>query len=99
MIKSVIVGFVLLFISIIAALVKGGEWAFSAKISGITGLLFFIISGTLSGGFVGGNQRRANYYMDSRDERIKKRELAFNMFLIGLPSIVWVVIIYVYILK
>ncbi len=67
----------------------------AVKFSGGMGLMFLIISGILSGAFVSGNQMRANYFMETREDRKRRINWSFYLLLAGLPNVIGAVVIYI----
>lgn len=48
-------------------------------------IIFIAIGGFVSGAFVSGNQIRANYHMETKEDRQKDRRVLFNSAIIAVP--------------
>lgn len=56
-----------------------------AVIAVIAGGICLIGAGLLSGAFINGNQVRANFWMNSEEDRKKDNSLSGRLFLLGFP--------------
>jgi hypothetical protein len=88
--KYIAIGMVLSIISSIIGAFTG--WSLFYKIIGIAAIVPLILSGLLTGAFVGGDRNRANYHTTTKEDRHTNNEWAFRLFLIGLPNLIIVII-------
>lgn len=84
-------------IAAVTAFLKG-ELGFIIDIIGLTGLIFFVMAGVLSGSFASGDWVRANYE-DEFEEREEKNRLSKNLFFVGLFNLAISVLTYEFILQ
>ncbi len=85
-------------IAVVTAFLKGDP-TLIIDIVGITGLIFFVISGLFSGAFVSGERVRANYYPEEEEERRQKNRLTRDLFYVGVFNITITFLTYKFILQ
>jgi len=70
-----------------------GDPGFIIDIIGISGLIFMVTAGILTGSFLSGNRIRANYHAED-EERKEKNKISKNLFYVGLFNIAISVLTY-----
>lgn len=96
--KPIILGFILMFISIFIGKILS-NWMLTIKISGILGLICFVLVGALNGSFLSGDRNRANYVIDTKQDKIIKMKVTIFSLAVGLPNIILAVIVFLLIKK
>jgi hypothetical protein len=72
--KSIILSFMIICIGIVIGKMLN-NWMLTTKICGIAGLICLGIAGLLNGAFVSGDRNRANYYSETKEDRIQKSKV------------------------
>ncbi|MCH1625856.1 DUF5316 domain-containing protein [Fredinandcohnia sp. SECRCQ15] len=64
------------------------EYEQYSVISGISGIVFLLIAGILSGSFISGDRIRANFATETKSDRLMRNRWLFIFSLIGAPNLI-----------
>jgi hypothetical protein len=84
-----------LLITIVAAIigVETSDWDLFIKITGVAAIVPLLLSGLLSGAFVGGDRIRANFNTETKKDRKIRSKWVYRFLLISLPNICLLIIL------
>ncbi|MCA1038481.1 DUF5316 domain-containing protein [Bacillus infantis] len=71
-----------------------GDWNLLLMLSGTMSIASILISGLLFGIFVSGEQNRANFHTESKNDRKKRQKIGGGVLLFGLPNMTAVLVYY-----
>ena len=63
-----------------------GNWSVLLKVSGTIGVVSFLIAALLTGTFISGDQLKANWSSESKEDRDIRESRATKFFLFALPN-------------
>ncbi|GED33911.1 DUF5316 domain-containing protein [Brevibacillus centrosporus] len=90
--RSLMIGFSILFFSIICSLITK-NLSIAVVISGITGAISILLSAIFTGSLNSGDRLRANHAIETREDRRTRIKWAINMALIGGPNLLAAILI------
>ncbi|MCA1035178.1 DUF5316 domain-containing protein [Bacillus infantis] len=70
------------------------DWNLLVMLSGTVSLISISISGLLFGVFTSGEQNRANFHTESKNDRKKRQKIGGCVLLFGLPNMIAVLVYY-----
>lgn len=70
------------------------DWNLLVMLSGTVSLISISISGLLFGVFTNGEQNRANFHTESKNDRKKRQKIGGCVLLFGLPNMIAVLVYY-----
>lgn len=69
------------------------NWMLTIQISGIIGLVCFVIAGILNGTFISGDRLRSNYSTDKKEDRIRRSKITNFVLIVGSPNFILAVVL------
>ncbi|PLR74850.1 DUF5316 domain-containing protein [Bacillus sp. UMB0728] len=70
------------------------NWNLLWMLSGTVSIASILISGLLFGVFISGEQNRANFHTESKNDRKKRQKIGGGVLLFGLPNMIAVLVYY-----
>lgn len=70
-------------------------WGLAINVTGGIGIVLLLLAGILTGAFISGDRARANYMVESKENKDFKKKYSAVLFLCGLPFLIIALVIYV----
>jgi hypothetical protein len=64
------------------------DWNFLVMLCGAVAIASILISGLLFNVFISGEQNRANFHTESRNDRNRRQKIGWRILLFGLPNMI-----------
>jgi len=91
---SFLLGLILAIIGLLIGLIFN-DWNLALKVNGFIVAGCVVLSGILNGSFISGDQFRANYLTETKDNRDNKMKISKYLLSISLPNIIVCTILFV----